>query len=299
MIGEDKMAKDYYQTLGVPRTATEAEIKKAFRRLAKQYHPDTHPNDRNAEARFKEINEAYEVLSDKEKRTNYDRFGTATPGAGGFGASPGGYPPPNVDFEGMGDLFSTFFGAGRARRGAGVPFTRMNGSDLEQEVMISLQEAFTGTTRLVTRGERTVRVNIPAGARTGTQVRLAGEGEPGVGGGSPGDLYLVIKVEPDARFIREDDDLTTDVRVDLFTALLGGEVEVPTMGRPVKIRIAPGTQSGRKLRLAGKGMPVLNNPEAFGDLYARVLITIPEKLNDEQRALVLRLRDSIRQSQSG
>ncbi len=295
------MAKDYYQTLGVARTATEAEIKKAFRRLAKQYHPDTHPNDKNAEARFKEINEAYEVLSDKEKRSNYDRFGTATPGMGGAGAPPGagGYTATNIDFDSMNDLFSSIFGNQRGRRGAGAPFSRMDGADLEQEVTIALQEAYTGTTRLVTRGERSVRVTIPAGARTGTRVRLTGEGEPGMGGGSPGDLYLIIHVEDDPRFTRDGDDLTTDVRVDLFTALLGGEAEVETMGRPLKIRIAPGTQSGRKLRLAGKGMPVLNKPDTFGDLYARVLITIPDKLTDEQRALVEKLRDSISRTPKG
>lgn len=285
------MAKDYYQTLGVARGATEADIKKAFRRLAKQYHPDTHPNDKSAEARFREINEAYEVLGDKEKRANYDRFGSATPPPFGFNPNTGGASTyTSTVFEGMGDIFSNFFGAQRGRT-ARTNVGRIDGNPIEQEVEIELQEAYTGTHRLVTKGERTIRVAIPAGAKTGTRVRVAGEGEPGMGG-RPGDLFLIIQVKEDARFTRNGDDLTTEVKVDLFTALLGGETEVPTMGRPLKLKIAPGTQAGRKLRLTGKGMPLLNQPDQFGDLYARILITVPETLTEAQRALVEQLRAS-------
>jgi len=292
------MAKDYYQTLGVARTATEVEIKKAFRRLAKQMHPDTHPDDKTAESRFKDINEAYEVLSDKEKRALYDRYGTVNPQAPGFNPNAGGsttYTATGAEYDNLSDIFGSIFGAQRAGRRAGSPgmgFNRPDGQDIEQNVVIGLPEAYTGASRLVTKGERTMRVAIPAGAKTGTRVRVAGEGEPGAGG-RPGDLYLLIQVEDDPHFERTGDDLTTEVRVDMFTALLGGEVEVPTMGRALRLKVAPGTQSGRRLRLTGKGMPILSKPDAFGDLYARILITVPESLNDEQRALVEQLRASL------
>lgn len=302
------MAKDYYQTLGIKRDASEKDIKTAFRKLAKKYHPDANPNDPNAESRFKEINEAYEVLSDPEKRARYDRFGTANPQ---FDPNfPGQtYTYTNVD---MGDspfadilesLFGSFGRSGRSRGASGgfrgSPFggavnLDADGEDIRQKVTISLKEAYTGTSRLVTKGDRTVKVNIPAGAATGTKVRLSGEGMPGAGGGRSGDLYLIVEVAPDAQFERKGDDLYVDVKVDMFTALLGGEVEVPTMERPVKLRIPPGTQSGRKFRLPGKGMPVLRQKDQRGHLYARVLITVPEHLNAEQKALVERLRDSLR-----
>jgi curved DNA-binding protein len=287
------MAKDYYKTLGVSRTASDKEIKSAFRKLAKQYHPDANKNDPNAEARFKEINEAYEVLSDKEKRQTYDRFGTVNPQEmpnmrGNPFAGNGG---AQVD---MSDLFESIFGSFRrggtgGATGFGQDF-RSPGQDIEQPVSISLQEAYSGTTRLVTKGSRTIRVNIPAGAATGTRVRVAGEGEAGIGGGPPGDLYLLIQVEQDDQFERKGDDLTVEIKVDMFTALLGGEVEVPTLNRPVKLRVPPGTQSGRRFRLSGKGMPVLRHPDKYGDLFARVLITVPDKLNPTQRELVEQLK---------
>jgi len=302
------MAKDYYKTLGVSRSATDKELKQAYRKLAKKYHPDTNA-DPTAEAKFKEINEAYEVLSDKEKRETYDRFGTVNPqqvppwGAGGqAGNGQYTYTGSNVDFGDLGDIFGSLFG----RRGGGVgvdprtsnvgsPFSgasarAMRGQDIEQKVAISLQEAYTGATRLITKGERTVRVNIPAGAKSGTKVRLAGEGESGYSGGQAGDLYLIVEVEPDSRFERDGDDLTVEVKVDMFTALLGGQVEVPTLGRPINLKVPAGTQSGRKFRLTGKGMPVLNQPDKHGDLYARVLVTVPENLNPEQRELVEQLK---------
>jgi DnaJ-class molecular chaperone len=312
------MAKNYYDILGVKKDATDKEIKQAFRKLAKKYHPDANPNDPTAEAKFKELNEAYEALSDKEKRAMYDRFGTVNPGAAGFGGAggPGGFNGNytyNVDTEGAGDfgdilesLFGSFGGRGGARSagtrtsggfgGFGGGFSRADGQDIEQPITISLQEAYNGATRLITKGERTIKVNIPAGAKNGTKVRLSGEGTPGAGGGQAGDLYLVVQVQNDTAFERDEANpanLTVEVKVDMFTALLGGEVEVPTLDRPVRLRVPAGTQSGRKFRLSGKGMPVLRQSGEYGDLYARVLITIPDKLNDEQKALVEKLRDSL------
>lgn len=308
------MAKDYYETLGVKKDASEKEIKQAFRKLAKKYHPDANRDDPNAENKFKEINEAYEVLSDSEKRATYDRFGTATPGQGfpGAGAPGGGYsyytnvePGENMPFN---DILEGLFGSfGRGGRrgtetrtstggggfgGFGGGFAS-DGQDIEQPVKISFREAFSGATRIITKGGQEKRVNIPAGADTGTKVRLAGEGGPATGGGRPGDLYLVIEVEPDAQFKREGNDLQVEVKVDMFTAMLGGEVEVPTLDRPLKLRIPAGTQSGRRFRLTGKGMPNRRKKGEFGDLYARILITIPENLTDEQKALIDQFRSSL------
>lgn len=299
------MAKDYYATLGVEKSASEKEIKQAFRKLAKKYHPDANPGDPTSEQKFKEINEAYEVLSDADKRAKYDRFGSAYEQAGAYGGGNGTYYTTNVDVGDMSDIFESIFGgfgrgaggSGRTRTGGfsgfggfGAQPEAMEGRDIEQTVNISLQEAYSGTTRLITKGDRTVRVNIPAGAATGTKVRLAGEGEPGYGGGPAGDLYLIVHVEPDPQFEREGDDLQVDVKVDMFAALLGGTVEVPTLGRPVNLKVPAGTQSGRRFRLAGKGMPLLRNKGQHGDLYARVLITVPERLTDEQRRLVEQLQ---------
>lgn len=297
------MAKNYYDILGVKKDASDKEIKSAFRKMAKKYHPDANPDDPTAEAKFKEVNEAYEVLSDKEKREMYDRFGTANPQ--GMWGSPGGAAGGgvNVDFGDIGDIFESLFGGaarGRGRTGTqtrahpfggvgGVGF-RVDGEDLTQAVPITLQEAYTGTSRLITKGDRTLRANIPAGAMTGTKVRLAGEGEPGLNGGKPGDLYLVVEVQPDSQFQRDGSDLTTEVKVDMFTALLGGEVEVPTLGRPVKLKIPAGTQSGRKFRLTGKGMPILRQTDQYGDLYARILVTVPTNLTPQQREAIENLK---------
>lgn len=296
-------AKDYYKTLGVKKDASEKEIKQAFRKLAKKHHPDANPDDPNAESRFKEINEAYEVLSDTDKRAQYDRFGSVGPGFAG-GPQGGYYANVDVGESGFGDIFESLFGSfGRGGRQRGETQSggfsgfggsvRMKGEDIEQPVTVSLREAYTGTTRLITKVDRKVKVNIPAGAATGTKVRLSGEGVPGSGGGQPGDLYLIVQVEPDSQFERQGDNLVTDVKVDVFTALLGGEAEVPTMERPVKLRIPAGTQSGRRFRLSGKGMPIVKKQGEFGDLFARVLITVPENLTAEQRALVEKLRDSV------
>ncbi len=290
------MAKDYYKILGVSRTATQDEIRNAYRKLAKKYHPDVTKNDPQLAERFKEINEANETLGDPKKRADYDRFPNGSP-FGGFSTGAGAGARPNIDLN---DLFGSIFDTAassrtRGQSGANVGFGGfggMPGQDLEQGVTLTLQEAYTGTVRLVTKGTRTIRVNIPAGATDGTRVRVAGEGEAGFGGGQPGDLYLVVNVEPQDAFKRDGDDLTTEVKVDVFTALLGGEVEVPTMGRPIKLRIPAGTQSGRKFRLSGKGMPSLKRHAESGDLYARILITVPEHLTEQQVALVEQLKAS-------
>lgn len=293
------MAKDYYKTLGVGRDADEKEIKKAFRKLAKQHHPDANPNNPTSEAKFKELNEAYEVLGDSEKRAQYDRFGAdvdryqSQPNTWQGGGAAGAPYYTNVDTGAVDfdDLLKNIFGGIGGRSSARTAEPAVKGRNIEHPVKISLREAYDGTTRRITNGERRINADIPAGVTDGTKVRLSGEGEAGPAG--RGDLYLVIEIEPDSQFERKGIDLYTDIRVDMFTALLGGETEVPTMQRPVKLNIPAGTSSGKRFRLTAKGMPVMRKKGEYGDLYARVLITVPGNLNDEQRQLAQQLRDSL------
>ncbi len=310
--------KDYYQILGVDKNADEKAIKKAFRRLARQYHPDVNPDDPQAEEHFKEINEAYEVLSDPDKRSKYDRLGADWQrwqqrggGPGDFDWSqwttgqPGGgvhvrYGRPE-DFEDLfgggspfSDFFSQVFGGmgGAAPAGGGFQYQMrpQRGRDYEQVVEISLQEAYQGTSRILQKDGQRLEVKIPAGAKTGTRVRMSGEGSAGVGGGPAGDLYLRVSVLPDPRFERRDDDLHTTVSTDLYTMVLGGQVRVPTMSGEVALTIPAGTQNGRTFRLRGKGMPRLRQPDKHGDLYARVEARLPEKLTSKQQELFEELR---------
>ncbi|MDQ7026991.1 MAG: J domain-containing protein [Anaerolineae bacterium] len=303
------MAKNYYDVLGVNKSATQDEIKKAFRKQAKKYHPDANPDNPQAEERFKELNEAHEVLSDAEKRQQYDMFGSegAQGGFGGFSGFSGrrGQRPShtNVNVENLNDIFETIFGNGGGSGFGNADYTRQysrrtastpSGQNHEQKITITLREAYEGTTRLFQKEGRQLKVNIPAGAYTGTKIRMKGEGSQSPYGGEAGDLYLVVEVlDHDSQFERDGDDLYTDVQVDAFTAMLGGEVEIPTMTRPVKLKIPAGTQSGSKMRLTGKGMPIMRKKGQFGDLYARIMLSVPKNLTDKQRRMVEELRDSL------
>ena len=320
--------KDYYEILGVSRDVSQAELKRAYRKLARQYHPDVNPEDANAEERFKEINEAYEVLSDPEKREKYDRFGaqwrqyeraggrpedfdwsqwSAQPGAGQSGTSYRTVSPE--EFEqmfggGFSDFFETLFGG---RGGVGADFGASDfgagqrrqyqarprpGRDVEHPVDITLEEAFHGATRqLQYEGGRTIQAKIPRGVKTGSRIRLSGQGQPGAAGGQAGDLYLVVNVLPDPRFDRDGDDLTTEVSVDLYTAILGGSAVVSGLDRQVRLNIPPGTENGKVFRLRGLGMPKLNNPDERGDLYATVNIQIPTNLSEREKKLFEELRN--------
>lgn len=304
--------KDYYDILGVARNADQATIKKAYRRLARQYHPDTNQDDAKATDKFKEINEAYEVLSDEDKRAKYDQFGREwqryqQQGTGsGFdwmswaqqGNPSGGYRYQTTNIEdlfggsgGFSDFFETMFtGPTAGGRTSRRTSTARRGQDIEHPISVSLHEAYHGSTRNLNKDGRTVSVKIPAGVKTGSKIRIAGEGQAGVSGGTAGDLYLVIEVLPDARFERQEDDLFTEFDLPLYTALLGGSATVPTLDGTVSLTIPPETQNGARFRLRGKGMPNLKNPDNYGDLYATAKVQLPTNLSEHERDLVRQLQ---------
>jgi curved DNA-binding protein len=285
--------KDYYRILGVDRKASEDEIRKAYRKLAKQHHPDYNPNNKQAEERFKEINEAYEVLSDAKKRSHYDQLGSdysqwqRRGGPGNFnwdqyGGFPGG-ARVNMDdlnemFGGGGgafsDFFQTIFGMG------GRQSARSQPQGYQQELDITLDEAYKGTTRLVEGSGKQKRVRIPAGVRTGSKVRVAGAGPNGL------DLYLIVQVADDSRFERRGNDLHTAAAIDVFTAILGGEADVETFDGRIKLNIPAGTQPEQVFRLAGRGMPHVRDQKDKGDLFVKIKVQIPKYLSSKQRELL-------------
>jgi len=296
--------RDYYQVLGVGRDSSTQEIKKAYRALARKYHPDVNPDDKRAEERFKEINEAYEVLGDPEKRKKYDQLGANWQQWQRAGGDPSSFDwdpwrtagrPAGVRVEygdlgdlfggggGFSDFFQSIFGGmgGSPRRQE----RSRRGQDYEHPVEITLHEAYQGTTRLLKLGDRRIEVKIPAGVRTGSRVRIRGEGGPGAAGGAKGNLYLTVKVAADPVFQREGDDLRRKVALDLYTAVLGGEAQVATLKGAAVLKIPPETQTGRTFRLRGQGMPKLKNPEEHGDLYAEIDVRIPTNLTNEEKTL--------------
>ena len=309
--------KDYYATLGVPKTASEKEIKQAFRKLARKYHPDVNPGDKSSEARFKEVNEAHEVLSDPEKRRKYDELGAnwrmyeqaqeAGAGQSPFGTwsvhpGAGGGQYRTMTDEEMRDLFGTedpfsdffktFFGGFEAdpgrRTSRGRATRPRSGRDVEHDLELSLEEAFNGVTKRFSMQQqghaRTVDVRMPAGVKDGSRVRVSGEGEHGEAGAASGDLYLRIRLRPHPMFARKGDDLHTKVSIALTTAVLGGEAEVPTLdGRSLRLRVPPLTQNGQVFRLRGQGMRVLGKTQERGDLYATADVQLPRSLTPEQR----------------
>lgn len=315
--------KDYYKILGVDRNATQKEIKAAYRKLAREYHPDVNPDDPTAQERFKEINEAYQVLGDPEKRKKYDELGAnwrqwermggrpedfdwsqwTTTGPGGQRVYVRYGTPEDLEdlfgggFGGFSDFFEQIFGGiggfrptpdiGGWQRPSARP---QKGRDIEQPVEITLEEAFHGTKRLVQMNGHRIEASIPRGVKTGSRVRIRGQGMPGSAGAPPGDLYLKVKVKPHPTFKQKGDDLYVDVEVPLYTALLGGEVRVPTLTGSVMLTIPPETQNGQTFRLAGQGMPKLKNPQERGDLFARVKVKLPRNLTSREKELIRQLK---------
>jgi len=300
--------KDYYGILGVPLDAEKKVIQQTFRKLARQYHPDLNPGNKEAEEKFKTINEAYQVLSDAEQRKKYDKLRSQYQQwqqTGGrqqdfdwqnWSTQPG--KGPNVQYANAEDLedlfgnespysdfFTSIFGqAGRSSRGKnrGTSPSPRRGRDVEFEVDLTLGEAFHGAERLLDIDGHRIQASIPPGVRTGSRVRLAGQGEPGRNGGPAGDLYLAVHILPNEIFEREGDNLHLEVPVDIFTAIAGGEAHVPTLERPLILKIPPRTNSGRSFRLRGKGMPHLGDAKTHGDMFALIRLVLPDPLTDQE-----------------
>lgn len=291
---------NYYTSLGLNKNASQEEIRKAYRKLARKYHPDVNPDNEDAARRFKEINEANEVLGDPENRKKYDKYGKDWQHAdqieamrqqqGGFGGMEGmggmggaGFDPDAFDLGGLSGMFENLFGGRSFNKGRPSP---RKGQDLQAELVLTLAEGYDTHKRTLNIQGKQIRINVPAGVEDGQVIRLSGHGQPGQAGAPAGDLYLTYKFEPDTRFERKGDDLHTQIHVDLFSALLGGEQEIETLAGPLRLKIKPGVQNGSKLRLKGKGYPVYKQADKFGDLFVEIKVDLPTSLSEEETRLV-------------
>ncbi len=286
--------RDYYETLGVSKTATDEEIRTAFRKLARKYHPDVAKDKKAAEEKFKQINEAYEVLSDPEKRTKYDQLGANWNQPGGFQPPPQwGAQQPGGGFYQWGGFFEAFFGGGRGRSAfggfGGRQATAERGADVEADIMVTLEEALHGSTRTVSLRRagsnkvETYQVKIPRGVHEGQRIRLAGQGEAGARGGKSGDLFLRVRLARHPDFTVEGSDLIHEVKIAPWQAVLGTELRVPTLEGSVRLKIPPGTQGGQRFRLRERGLPGVSGRR--GDLYVEVQINVPKKLTEREREI--------------
>ncbi|MGZ3761340.1 MAG: DnaJ C-terminal domain-containing protein [Mucilaginibacter sp.] len=296
---------DYYQTLGVAKTATDKDIKNAYRKLARKYHPDLNPNDAEANKKFQQLNEANEVLSDPEKRKKYDQYGEhwqhgeeyarAQQQAkqqqgrqqGSYGSPFENYGSTNFGGEDFSDFFQSMFG----QRGGGRQ-AKYRGQDLNAEFNMSLLEASETHKQALTINGKNIRITIPGGIENGQTIKIAGHGNPGTNGGPAGDLYIKFTVTDDPRFKRKGNDLYNTIKLDLYTAVLGGEITAETLIGKVKVKVKPETQNGTKVKLKGKGMPVYKKEGEFGDLYLTYDIQIPTNLTDHQKKLFEELSKS-------
>ena len=298
---------DYYSVLGVDRNATQDDIKKAFRKLARKYHPDLNPNDPTAKEKFQQINEANEVLGDPEKRKKYDEYGEQWKHADEFeaqrkayeaqGRGPGGhaeswYSTDGQHFTdgfggnagGFSDFFEELFGH-RGTAGGAKGRGGFRGQDIQGELQLTLREAAVTHKQTFTVNGETLRITVPAGVADGQVIKLKGHGGKGMNGGPDGDLYITFNVADDPNFRRKDNDLYTDVDIDLYTAVLGGEVTIHTLDGQVKLKVRPGTQNDAKVRLKGKGFPVYRQEGSFGDLIVTYHVSIPTNLTERQKEL--------------
>jgi curved DNA-binding protein len=299
---------DYYKTLGVAKNASAEDIKKAYRKLARKYHPDVNPNDKEAHKKFQQINEAHEVLSDPEKRKKYDQYGENWKhadqyeqarqqqqqagggfggfGGGGFGNFGGGeYTYSGGEEGGFSDFFESLFGGARSRRSQ----AKYRGQDYNAELQLSLMDAYTTHKQTLTINGKNVRITIPAGVENGQQIKLKGYGSPGANGGPNGDLFITFVITNNTGFRREGNDLYKTEDIDLYTALLGGEKTIDTLGGKIKLKVSPETQNGTKIRLKGKGFPVYKKEGEFGDLYITWDVKLPTNLTQKQKDLLTEL----------
>jgi len=297
---------DYYKTLGLQKTATEKEIKNAFRKLARKYHPDLNPNDPEANKKFQEINEANEVLTDAEKRKKYDQYGENWQHADAYeqakqqqgrqshgyqgGGQQGGFNSEMFGEEGgdFSDFFQSMFG-GAGSSGGGRQQARYRGQDLNAQLQLTLQQVTETHKQTLTVNGKNIRITIPAGVENGQTIKITGHGSAGVNGGPAGDLYITFMVADDVRFKRRGNDLLATVQLDLYTAILGGEITADTLTGQVKVKVKPETQNGTQVKLKGKGMPVYKKADEFGDLYLTYNIQLPTNLTNEQTELFKQL----------
>ena len=295
---------DYYKVLGLDKNASTEEIKKAYRKLARKHHPDLNPNDKEAHKKFQQINEANEVLSDPEKRKKYDQYGKdwqhadqfenarrqqqQYSGSRGFSGGNGG-----ADFsesfggeEGFSDFFESLFGGGGGRRSKQAKY---KGQDYQAELHLTLQQAYTTHQQTLTVNGKNIRITIPAGVENGQKIRLKGHGAPGVNGGPAGDLYITFIIEDDAQLRRSGNDLYITADIDLYTAVLGGETTINTLGGKIKLKVPQGTQNGTKVRLKQKGFPVYKQDGSFGDLFVTYHVKLPTQLSEKEKELFTEL----------
>jgi curved DNA-binding protein len=286
---------DYYKVLGVNKSASDEDIKKAYRKLARKYHPDVNPNDEEAHKKFQQINEANEVLSDPDKRKKYDKYGKdwqhgeayeqarrqqqQSYGGADFG---GGFSGADFESGGFSDFFQSMFGGGRSR-------ARYRGSDLTTTISLTLTDTFKTEKRTLSINGKNIRITIPAGIEHGQQIKLQGHGEPGANGGPAGDLYITFNIVNNTPFSKMGNDLYLTREIDLYTAILGGEILVDTIDGKLKVKVKPETQNNTKIRLKGKGAPVYKKEGQFGDLYITYVVKLPQNLTDKQKQLFTEL----------
>ncbi|AZJ36029.1 DnaJ C-terminal domain-containing protein [Tenacibaculum singaporense] len=292
---------DYYKVLGINKNATAAEIKKAYRKLARKYHPDTNPNDEEAKKKFQQINEANEVLSNPENRKKYDEYGENWQHAEvyeeakkqrgyqskfGSGGSYQQYSSSGFDGTDFSDFFNAAFGGGRSSERRTAQF---RGQDFNASLQLNLRDVYTSQKQVLTVNGKKIRITIPAGVENGQTIKIKGHGGEGINGGPRGDLYITFDIKPDANFKRDGANLYTEQSIDLYTAVLGGEVVISTFVDKVKLQVKSGTQNGTKIRLKGKGFPKYKKEGQYGDLYVTYKVNIPTNLTDEQRELFTKL----------
>ena len=293
---------DYYQTLGISKTASQDEIKSAYRKLARKLHPDLNPNDKDAHKKFQQINEANEVLSDPEKRKKYDTYGEnwqhgeeyakarkAQPQQD-FGGGFSGYTYSGGDEDdSFSDFFSSMFGDGGKRGRGGGSNVKFRGQDFNAELHLNLSDVYKTHQQTLTVNGKNIRITIPAGVEDGQQIKLKGHGGPGVNSGPAGDLYITFVIKNNTQFKRSGNDLYTTIEIDLYTAVLGGEITIDTLSGKIKLKVKPETQNGIKIRLKDKGFPVYKKDGQFGDLYVTYSVKIPTDLTEQQKGLFTQL----------
>lgn len=291
---------DYYKILGIPKTATESDIKTAYRKLARKYHPDLNPNDETAKRKFQQANEANEVLSDPEKRKKYDKYGKDWEHAEAFEKANqqqnqfkrrAGSAQSAQDFSGdfsgdFSDFFESMYGKAAGNR---YGQTKFRGQDINAELHLDLKDVYKTQAQTLTVNGKNIRLTIPAGVENGQIIKIAGHGTPGVNGGPNGDLYLTFSIADHPVFKREGSNLYTNVDLDLYTAVLGGDLLVDTFDGKVKLKVAPETQSGTKVKLKGKGFPVYKSEGKFGDLYVTYHLKLPTNLSEKEKSLFVEL----------